>query len=98
MPLSGAASLRRLGEATFRRRAAEAGLPPAGRAAADYYKQLMRVRIETAFSRLTATFPRHVQAASCRGFPLKVSSPDIAFALQKAFFRQPGLIKLLPGA
>jgi hypothetical protein len=58
----------------------------------------MRVRIETAFSRLTAAFPRRVQAASFRGFPLKVSSPDIACALQKVFFRQPGLIKLLLGA
>ena len=50
-----------------------------------YYKQLMRKRIETAFSRLTAMFPRHIHATSFRGFLLKVSWFVIAFALDKAF-------------
>lgn len=50
-----------------------------------YYKQLMRKRIETAFSRLTAMFPRHIHATSFRGFLLKVSWFVIAFALEKAF-------------
>jgi hypothetical protein len=50
-----------------------------------YYKQLMRKRIETAFSQLTAMFPRHIHATSFRGFLLKVSWFVIAFALDKAF-------------
>jgi IS5 family transposase len=50
-----------------------------------YYKQLMRKRIETAFSRITAMFPRHIHATSFRGFLLKVSWFIIAFALDKAF-------------
>jgi hypothetical protein len=45
----------------------------------------MRKRIETAFSRLTAMFPRHIHATSFRGFLLKVSFFVIAFALDKAF-------------
>ena len=50
-----------------------------------YYKQLMRKRIETAFSRLTAMFPRHIHATSFRGFLLKISWFVIAFALDRAF-------------
>ena len=50
-----------------------------------YYKQLMRKRIETAFSRLTAMFPRHIHVTNFRGFLLKVSWFVIAFALDKAF-------------
>jgi hypothetical protein len=50
-----------------------------------YYKQLMRKRIETAFSQITAMFPRHIHAVSFRGFQLKVSMFVIAFALDKAF-------------
>ena len=50
-----------------------------------YYKQLMRKRIETAFSRLTAMFPKHIHATSFRGFLLKVTWFVIAFALEKAF-------------
>ena len=57
-----------------------------------YYKQLMRKRIETAFSRLTAMFPRHIHATSFRGFLLKVSFLVIAFALDRAFIQQLGLI------
>ena len=49
------------------------------------YKQLMRKRIEAAFSRLTAMFPRHIHATSFRGFLLKVSFFVIAFTLDKAF-------------
>jgi hypothetical protein len=49
-----------------------------------YYKQLMRKRIETAFSQITAMFPRHIHAVSFRGFQLKVSLFVIAFALDKA--------------
>lgn len=49
------------------------------------YKQLMRKRIETAFSQITALFPRHIHATSFRGFQLKVSLFIIAFALDKAF-------------
>lgn len=48
---------------------------------------------ETAFSQITATFPRHVHAVSFRGFRLKVSLFVIAFALDKAFIRQLGLIR-----
>ena len=50
-----------------------------------YYKQLMRKRIETVFSRITAMFPRHVHAVTLDGFLLKVSFFVIAFALDKAF-------------
>ena len=50
-----------------------------------YYKQLMRKRIETVFSQITAMFPRHIHAVSFRGFLLKVSLFVIAFALNKAF-------------
>ncbi len=57
-----------------------------------YYKQSMRKRIETAFSRITATFPRHIHAVSFRGFQLEVSLFVIAFALDKAFIQQLGLI------
>lgn len=50
-----------------------------------YYKQLMRKRIETAFSQITKMFPRHIHATSFRGFLLKVSMFIIAFAIDKAF-------------
>jgi IS5 family transposase len=53
--------------------------------ARSYYKQLMRKRIETAFSQITAMLPRHIHATSFRGFQLKVSMFIIAFALDKAF-------------
>jgi IS5 family transposase len=49
------------------------------------YKQLMRKRIETTFSQITAMFPRHIHAVSLRGFLMKVSFFVIAFALDKAF-------------
>lgn len=50
-----------------------------------YYKRLMHKRIEAAFNRLTAMFPRHIDAVSFRGFLLKVSFFVIAFAPDKAF-------------
>jgi hypothetical protein len=49
-----------------------------------YFKQLMRKRIETAFSQIKAMFPRHVHAVSFRGFLMKVSFFVIAFAIDKA--------------
>ena len=49
-----------------------------------YYKQLMRKRIETVFSQITAMFPRHIHAVSFRGFLMKVSFFIIAFAVDKA--------------
>jgi hypothetical protein len=52
---------------------------------ASYYKQLMRKRIETVFSQVTAMFPRHIHATSFRGFLLKVAFFVIAFAIDKAF-------------
>jgi hypothetical protein len=52
----------------------------------------MGKRIETAFSQITAMFPRHIHATSSRGFLLKVSFFVIAFALDKAFMWQLGLI------
>ena len=51
----------------------------------SYYKQLMRKRIETVFSQITALFPRHIHAVTLDGFLLKVSLFVIAFALDKAF-------------
>jgi hypothetical protein len=58
----------------------------------------MRKRIETAFSRLTARLPRHIHATSFRGFLLKVSWFIIAFALDKAFNWQLGLINAVSGS
>ena len=51
----------------------------------SYYKQLMRKRIETVFSRITNLFPKHIHAVTLDGFLLKVSMFVIAFALDKAF-------------
>lgn len=51
----------------------------------SYYKQLMRKRIETVFSQITAMFPKHIHAVTLDGFLLKVSMFVIAFALDKAF-------------
>jgi hypothetical protein len=50
-----------------------------------YSKQLMRKRLETVLSQITAMFARHIHATSFRGFLLKVSFFVIAFALDKAF-------------
>jgi len=51
----------------------------------SYYKQLMRKRIETVFSQITAMFPKKIHAVTLDGFLLKVSLFVIAFALDKAF-------------
>jgi hypothetical protein len=51
----------------------------------NYYKQLMRKRIETVFSQITSLFPKHVHAVTLNGFLLKLSMFIIAFALGKAF-------------
>lgn len=51
----------------------------------SYYKQLMRKRIETVFSQITALLPKQIHAVTLDGFLLKVSFFVIAFALDKAF-------------
>lgn len=54
-------------------------------AACEYYKVLMRKRIETAFSQITSMFPRRIHAVSLKGFLMKVSFFIIAFTLNRAF-------------
>jgi hypothetical protein len=49
-----------------------------------YYKQLLRKRIEPAFSQIKAMFPRHIHAVTFRGFLMKVSFFGIAFAFDRA--------------
>lgn len=51
----------------------------------SYYKQLMRKRIETVFSQISALLPKQIHAVTLDGFLLKVSMFVIAFALDKAF-------------
>ena len=51
----------------------------------EYYKVLMRKRIETAFSQITAMFPRHIHAVTLKGLLMKVSFFIIAFTLDRAF-------------
>jgi hypothetical protein len=53
--------------------------------ACEYYKVLMRKRIEAAFSQITSMFPRHIHAVSLKGFLMKVSFFIIAFTLDRAF-------------
>jgi hypothetical protein len=55
-----------------------------GEPAQEYYKTLMRKRIETVFSQITSWFPRHIHAVSLRGFLMKVSFFIIAFTLDQA--------------
>jgi hypothetical protein len=50
-----------------------------------YYKELMRKRVETVFSVITAMFPRHIHAVTFRGFLIKVSMFIVGFTLRKAF-------------
>ena len=52
--------------------------------AQEYYKTLMRKRIETVFSQITSWFPRYIHAVSLRGFLMKVSFFIIAFTLDQA--------------
>ncbi|HLL75258.1 MAG TPA: IS982 family transposase, partial [Pyrinomonadaceae bacterium] len=49
-----------------------------------HYRQLMRKRIETVFSRIASLFPKHIHAVTLDGFVLKASLFVIAFALDKA--------------
>jgi hypothetical protein len=51
----------------------------------EYYKVMMRKRIETAFSQITSMFPRHIHAVTLKGFLIKVSFFIIAFTLERAF-------------
>jgi hypothetical protein len=53
--------------------------------AKEYYKVLMRKRIETAFSQITSMFPRHIHTVTFRGFLVKISFFIIAFTLDRAF-------------
>jgi hypothetical protein len=51
----------------------------------EYYKVLMRKRIETAFSQITSMFPKQIHAVTLKGFLMKVSFFIIAFTLDRAF-------------
>ena len=53
--------------------------------AREYYKVLMRKRIETAFSQIMSMFPRHLHSVTFRGFLMKISFFVIAFTLDRAF-------------
>jgi hypothetical protein len=46
-----------------------------------HYEQYVRKRIETAFSRITNFFPKHIHAVTQRGFELKVIFFILAFAM-----------------
>ena len=47
-----------------------------------HYEQYMRKRIETAFSQITACFPKHIHAVTPQGFELKVIFFILAYAIQ----------------
>jgi hypothetical protein len=47
-----------------------------------HYEQYTRKRIETAFSQITATFPKRIHAVTPRGFELKVICHILAFAFR----------------
>jgi hypothetical protein len=52
----------------------------------EYYKVMMRKRIETVFSQITNLFPRHIHTVTFRGFLMKISFFIIfAFTLERAF-------------
>jgi hypothetical protein len=51
----------------------------------EYYKVMMRKRIETAFSQITSLFPRHIHTVTFRGFLMKISFFIFAFTLDRAF-------------
>lgn len=51
----------------------------------EYYKVMMRKRIETAFSQITGMFPKQIHAVTLKGFLMKVSFFIIAFTLEQAF-------------
>ena len=51
----------------------------------EYYKVMMRKRIETSFSQITSLFPRHLHTVTFRGFLMKISFFIFAFTLERAF-------------
>jgi len=51
----------------------------------EYYKVMMRKRIETIFSQITSMFPKQIHAVTLKGFLMKVSFFIIAFTLEQAF-------------
>ena len=48
----------------------------------ERYKQVMRKRVETSFSQITAFFPKTIHAVTSRGFELKVVLFILAFSIQ----------------
>ena len=48
-----------------------------------YYKKLMRVRIETTFSQISASFPKWIHAVTLNGFLLKVAFFVFAFTMDR---------------
>lgn len=52
--------------------------------ATEYVKKMMRKRIETTFSEITAFFPRKIHAVTVQGFLLKVVLFIFAYALDKS--------------
>lgn len=48
-----------------------------------YYKKLMRVRIETTFSQISAFFPKWIHAVTLNGFLLKVALFIFAFTVDR---------------
>lgn len=53
--------------------------------AQEYYKTLMRKRIETVFSEITRLFPKRIHTVTLKGLLMKVSFFIIAFTLDRAF-------------
>jgi hypothetical protein len=51
----------------------------------EYYKVMMRKRIETVLSQITMLFPRHIHTVTFRGFLMKISFFIFAFTLERAF-------------
>jgi hypothetical protein len=48
-----------------------------------YYKKLMRVRIETTFSQISASFPKWIHAVTLNGFLIKVAFFIFAFTMDR---------------
>ena len=48
-----------------------------------YYKKLMRVRIETTFSQISAFFPKWIHAVTLNGFMIKVAFFIFAFTMDR---------------
>ncbi len=47
----------------------------------EYFQSYWRKRVETTFSRITALFPRHINAVTRKGFELKIFSFILVYAL-----------------